>query len=308
MGILCVTIDLDEIDCYHRIHGLAAPAGLAAHAVYLRALPRLVRLLEEQKVRATLFAVGQDIEAGSEPGSLLRDLTGRGHEIGNHTMGHPYDLTLLDADAQAAEIDRGSQAIARVTGLPPRGFRAPGYNVNLGLLDLLSDRGYLYDSSVFPCPAYYSLKAAAMGVMTLRGRRSNAVMGDPRLLAAPTGPYRVGRDGAWSKGQGLCELPISVVTPARLPFIGTNITMMGRKAASLLARQAARLPFFNLELHGIDLADAQGDGLSGLVPHQIGLKDPLDKKRGAIESVIATLLDKGMEPMTLAEAAQRVFV
>lgn len=308
MGIFCLTVDLDEIRCYHGIHGLDPPEGVARTAIYRRALPRVARFLEEQQLPATLFTVGQDLEAVPEAGDILRNLVARGSEVGNHTLSHRYDLTLIGPAEQAREIDGGAEAVERAVGVRPRGFRAPGYNVHLGLLDLVVDRGYAYDSSVFPCPAYYLAKAAAVGLAGVRGRPSASVVGDPRTLLSSGEPYRVGRDGVWSRGDGLCELPISVVGALRVPLIGTSLALLGRLGASLLARSASRMRFVNLELHGIDFTDAEGDGVGHLAPHQLDLRVPLTRKLELLERVVKVLLDAGLEPMTLADAAGRVFV
>ncbi len=308
MGLLCVTIDLDEVHCYHAIHGLEAPARDAAHVVYRRALPRVARFLKELQVPCTFFIVGKDIQTDSEAASMLRDLAGQGHEMGNHTMIHRYDFSALGLVDQALEIDQAADVIKKEVGVRPKGFRAPGYNIHTGITDLLESRKYVYDSSVFPCPAYYTAKAAAIGLKSLQGRQSASLVGDPRILGAPTGPYRIGRDGIWTRGDGLRELPISVVTPARVPFIGTSLAMMGVMPASLLSKAAARLPFVNLELHGIDFADADGDGLAHLKEHQPDLRIPLVKRKKTFVRAVQTLLKAGLEPVTLKDAAGRVFV
>jgi peptidoglycan/xylan/chitin deacetylase (PgdA/CDA1 family) len=308
VGIFCLTVDLDEIRCYHGIHGLDPPEGIARTAVYGRALERVARFVDRLKIPATVFVVGNDLEAVPEAGSVLRDLVGQGCEVGNHTLAHRYDLTLLGPDEQAREVEGGAEAVERIVGSRPRGFRAPGYNVHLGLLDLLEDRGYLYDSSVFPCPVYYLAKAGAIGLAGVKGRPSASIMGDPRALLSPDEPYRVGREGVWSKGDGLVELPISVITSLRVPFIGTALTLVGRIGAAVLARSAARMRFVNLELHGIDFVDAEGDGVAHLIDHQPDLGVPLVRKITILERVVRIVLDAGMEPMSLADAAGRMFL
>jgi peptidoglycan-N-acetylglucosamine deacetylase len=308
MGILCVSVDLDEVRCYHEIHGLEPPVGETARAVHERALPRALRFFDELGLRGTFFAVGRELASSPANASLLRDASGRGHEIANHGFDHRYDLTLLPATDQLGEIRQGSAAIVEATGIEPRGFRAPGYNVHLGLLDLLDEQGYAYDSSVFPCPSYQAARAVAIAAKAVRGRESHSLPGDPRMLLAPTSPYRVGREGAWTRGEGLLELPITVVTPARLPLIGTSLIMARPLGASLLALAASRLGFVNLELHGIDFADAAGDGLGRLARHQPDLRVPLTKKIAALKRAIETLLDAGAQPLKLGEAAGRVLV
>ena len=44
------------------------------------------------------------------------------------------------------------------------GFRAPGYTITDEVFDVLAELGVAYDSSVFPCPAYWAAKAAAIGL------------------------------------------------------------------------------------------------------------------------------------------------
>ncbi|MDJ0764464.1 MAG: polysaccharide deacetylase family protein [Myxococcota bacterium] len=308
MGLLCVSIDLDEVDCYYAIHGIAKPQNDTPDAVYCRALPRAFRFLEEHNIQGTFFAVGTQLMRQSSAAALLRDLVQRGHEVANHTMHHRYDLTVLTNREQAAEIDQGAQVIQREIGSRPLGFRAPGYNIHTGITDILVDQGYVYDSSVFPCPIYYSAKTMALGIKSIQGKRSASTIGDPRVLQAPTGPYQMGTEGVWSRGTGLTELPISVVTRAKLPFIGSSLALMGGLGASLLARQAAKLSFLNLELHGIDFADIDGDGLGELGPYQPDLRIPLVKRMKTFSKVIEVLLAAGMTPVTLAEAAERLFI
>jgi len=308
MGLLCVTCDLDEIDCYHAVHGLPPPRGDQAHTVYNRALARVAAFLEDLHVPGTLFVVGKDIDSSTQGGAILRGLMGRGCEMGNHTMRHRYDFTLLGSEARAEEIDGAAQVMERILGVRPVGFRAPGYNIHQGISDLLSQRGYAYDSSVFPCPLYYSARAAAIGIKTVQGRRSKSIVGDPRILGSPTGPYRIGRDGIWTRGKGLAELPITVSTPARLPLLGTFIALIGKTPAALLARNAAKLPFVNLELHGIDFVDADGDGLGYLKEYQPELRIPLVRRRAILIRFASILLGAGMEPTTLANAADRMLI
>lgn len=316
MGLFCISIDLDEVRCYGEIHGLDAPGLADRRTIYERAVPRALRFLEELGAPATWFAVGRDLEGSPVAAEALREAARRGGEIANHTMNHRYDLTAQPGTAVKAEIAEGGEAIARAVGVAPRGFRAPGYNVTKAVTTALAELGYAYDSSVFPCPAYFAARAAAIAGKAAMGRRSASLVGDPRMPFAPLRPYRISPDdpfgeaprGVGDDGRGLVELPIAVVTPARLPFIGTAITAAGAVGAGMLARQAASLAFVNLELHGIDFADVAGDGLEELARHQPDLRIPLAKKLAALERACKTLLDAGAQPLTLLEASGKLFV
>lgn len=300
--LAAVSVDLDEVGCYAAIHGLEPPTEDAAHAIYRRALPRLRALFEDEGVPATFFAIGSDLD--EDNGSRLRALVEEGHEIGNHSLSHRYDLTRLSRAEIDAEVGGGIDAIERATGVAPTGFRAPGYTINDTVFDVLRDRGVAYDSSVFPCPAYYGAKVSAIGAIRLRGRRSHSVIDDPRVLSAPADPYLVGRP-YWRRGDGLVELPIGVSRGPRLPYIGTSVVLSGERGARWLTRSVLGRPLINLELHGIDLADAADDGLSFLRPHQPDLRRTADEKAAALRSALKTLRDAGYRFVTLESAASR---
>jgi hypothetical protein len=306
MRLCAVSVDLDEIDCYASIHGLPAPDERSAHAVYARAVPRFEAAFDALGLRTTFFAIGRDLDGALARAAVAR-LARDGHEVGNHTYGHRYDLTRLPEDELRREIGLGIEAIERATGIRPVGFRAPGYLVNDAVFDALASLGARYDSSVFPCPAYYGAKSAALAAITVRRRKSHSIMGDPRVLLAPADPYRVGRP-YYRKGAGLLELPIGVThgTSARLPYIGTSLVMAGEAGARWLTQRMIGRPLVNLELHGIDLCDAEQDGLGWLRPHQPDLRKPLDDKRRALEAAIWTLRGAGYSFVTLADAAQQL--
>ena len=60
----------------------------------------------------------------------------------------------------------------------------------------------------------------------------------------------------------------------------------------------------NLELHGIDLCDAQLDGLEPLVPYQPDLRRSLAAKRATLCEAVAGLKRAGFAFATLSEAAR----
>lgn len=305
MALLTISVDLDELHCYHRAFGLGGPKGDTARVVYRRALPRIARFLEEQQIVATMFVVGKDLFENPEAGSILRDLTFRGFELGNHTFSHRLDLTMLTSAQQQQELTDGEQAIVNATGARPVGFRAPGYGLHRGIVSLLEARKYLYDSSIFPCPSHFVQKAFAAGYSKLTHASGEQVLFDPRLLGAPLYPFRIGADAVWSRGKGMAEIPLSVVTSARLPLTARALCAMRTLPACLLARSASKQPFVNLQVSGIDFIDADGDGMPYLKRHLPHLKIPLSRRKEILRKVIGTLTDQ-MEPVTLADAARRL--
>jgi hypothetical protein len=298
-----VSVDIDEVHHYFAIHGLPIPDG-AARAAYDVALPRLGAFAEARRLPLTFFAVGEDL-ARPESAATLRVLASHGHAVESHSLSHRYDLTRLPAADIAREVHEGARAIEQAVGRRPAGFRAPGYTVSDALFDALEDAGVVYDSSVFPCPPYYLAKAAAMAGMRLRGRVSRSILDTPRVLAAPTRPYRPGWPWYKRGERRFVELPIQVTPGLRLPFIGGSLTLLGERGARWLARRCARQGFVNLELHAMDFLDA-GDGLEALVPHQPELRIPLAKRMAALEAALDVLEQAGHAFVVLEEAARAV--
>lgn len=300
MRLAALSVDLDEIPCYAAIHGLQVPSA-SEHAIYDHAVARLEALFGDERVPATFFAIGSDLGREQNRAALKR-LQAAGHEIASHSQSHLYDLTRRDDATIEREIVRAEESIERATGERPVGFRAPGYTITDQVLGHLSRRGYLYDSSVFPCPAYYGLKVSAISAIALAGRTSRSVVDHPRVLTAPANPYRIG-DRYERRGDGLLELPIGVTRGARLPYIGTFVTPSPLVAKALTAQVVGR-PLVNLELHGIDLSDARADGLGWLAPHQLDLRRSAAQKEAALRAAIAGLREAGYAFVTLREAAR----
>ncbi len=312
-GVAAVSVDLDEVPCYAAIHGLLGSADpdvgarleASQRAIYTRALPRLVRLFEEEGLRATFFVIGRDVVTGDNA-QRLRGLVEAGHELGNHTFQHLYDFSRGTPVEVEADIADAHAAITEATGFAPHGFRAPGYTLSDLVVEKLVKLGYRYDSSVFPCPAYYSAKALAMGAMRARGRQSRSVLDDPRVLLASADPYRVARPYR-RRGHGLLELPIGVTSrvSGQLPYIGTSLVLGGPTVARALSRAMLGRPLINLELHGIDLADAEADGLEWLLPHQPDLRVPLAQKEAALRAAIREVRAMGYPWVRLDDAADQ---
>jgi hypothetical protein len=292
-----VSVDLDAVECYWRIHALpGAPPEGARHAVLRRCLPRFAELFARHGLRATFFVVGRDLDDDAEGRALLGQLARDGHELASHTYTHPYHFVRLPAPELASEIDRAHAVIGACAGGAPLGFRAPGYAVTGEVIELLRARGYRYDSSAFPSAAYYLAKAAVMGAMRAFGRPSASLLDSPRVMTAPRAPYRPAagapyrraRDGATpTAGPDLVELPMAVTPIARLHVIGTSLVLAPAFLRRHLVATALRAPFFNLELHGIDLADADADEIPpALVARQPDLRRPLAHKLAALDDTL----------------------
>jgi peptidoglycan/xylan/chitin deacetylase (PgdA/CDA1 family) len=253
-----VSVDLDDVACYHAIHGLAPPAPDADRVALERCLPRFLELFAAHGTTATFFVIGRDLgrdrAAGGVGATLLARAHAAGHELGNHSFAHDYRLASWDG-ARIAEDLRACDRLLREVGAVPVGFRAPGYTHDRRLLAQVAGLGYRYDSSSLPSPAYYLAKLGVMGLMRVRGRRSASSVSGMSAFFGATGPH-------YRPDVGLWEVPISVSPVLRLPLIGTTLLAGPDRVADRLRREAARAAHLHLELHAIDLADETADGLA----------------------------------------------
>ena len=283
-----ISIDLDGLDLYHSIHGLEPPDP-GRDLIHEVAIPRFLELFDELGVSSTLFVVTKYLGSSSVV-QVLDSAQTAGHELASHTHSHPYDLGALARSEIEAEIDSAANQMEACFGRRPRGFRSPGYGVNGTIIDCLEQRGYAYDSSIFPCPQYYLAKGLVMTLMRLRGKRSGSFMTDPRGLLAPTQPYRPHRKRFFRPGKpsrSLWEIPMCVVPGVRLPIIGTSLAVLGYRYFSA-AYPILRLTqsYLNFEFHGIDLLDSKDSGVSPLLSEkQPDLHHSVAEKRDTFKRV-----------------------
>ncbi len=298
-----VNVDLDEIPNYFAIHGLEA-TGPGLHAVYDKALARMVDWAAAMKLPLTLFTIADDMKR-PENRAIIANAAKLGHEIASHTRDHRYDLVRLDHATMCEQVDDAARILGEVTGARPKGFRAPGYTFTDDLARVLREVGHGYDSSVFGCPAYYTAKALVMASYVPRGRTSRSILGEPEVLLSPRVPYRLGVP-YWREGDGLPELPIQMTPGLRIPIIGTNVTLWGEGFARKAAAACARDALFNFELHGIDFLAAE-DGLELLRPHQPDVRVPVAAKLAALSAIVDELKGQGRSFVRLDEATDRLF-
>jgi hypothetical protein len=301
-----ITIDIDPIDCYYRIHGLTAPRW-ARDPILLDGVPRFVELLAARGAPATFFVVGETAATDFGRETLPR-LCAAGHELGNHSLTHPYDLFRRPREAITDELRRAHDAIATAAGVAPVGFRAPGYGLSARLLAAVVGLNYRYDSSVLPSPPYYAAKAAIMGAMAITGRTSRAALADPRLPCAPARPYRPDLCAPWRRGDApLVELPITVLPGTRIPILGGALVTAPTALRRLLLWALCRLDLIVLNVHAIELVDAERDAMPReLRERQPDLGVPLGHKRVALARTLDAIAHAGFAFVTLAELADEV--
>ena len=81
----------------------------------------ILGILARHNALATFFMCGANVERLP---AIAREVADAGHEIGNHSYGHPY-LFLRTPRAMEEDVRRAQETIHRHTGVRPVWFRAP---------------------------------------------------------------------------------------------------------------------------------------------------------------------------------------
>lgn len=104
---------------------------------------QILSILQENDVKATFFTVGENID--NNRASLVKKADAAGHQICTHTWDHArgkgksLNIGLMPAEDQIAEIKKGYDAIAAVTGKPAsKVIRAPGGNFDNATQNILA--------------------------------------------------------------------------------------------------------------------------------------------------------------------------
>lgn len=226
-----VSLDVDNLWSYMKTHG---DPGWESRPTYLdRFFPPVLDALDQLGLRITFFCVGVDAER-EENLKPFQSLTARGHEVGNHSFEHEPWLHLYAPDALVRELERTEQAVERATGQRPIGFRGPGYSWSTTLLEILADRGYLYDASTLPtfmgplARRYYFMTAK----LTPEQRRERAeLFGSFADGLRPVKPYH------WRlpSGRTLLELPVTTFPVVKVPFHLSYLLYLSRVSEGLMS-------------------------------------------------------------------------
>lgn len=275
-----VNVDVDGLYLYDRIHGVAGTAGnsadfdAASHdaRAWTLGVPRFLDLFARAGVKATFFCVAQDL-AHPQALAVLRDAVAAGHEIGSHSLTHPYNLSRLPAADVRRELREARERLQQASGQPVLGFRAPGYVLSRPLLDAIAEAGHHYDSSRFPCPPYQAAKALAIGWYRAAGRPSGSLPEPPQVWFGSRLPF-----AEQTSAGPLKELPIGVLPAARWPLIGTAVIAAGEAGRAALQPLVNRCDWANFELHAIDLLDNAKDDLPRRLLVQPDQRVPLQRK------------------------------
>ena len=127
-----------------KIDGMTTPTPLSRGEFGALASRRILDFLKSRGIRTTWFVPGFTIESWPKECAAVVE---HGHEIANHSWAHIPSATMT-REQEEADLVRASEAVQRLTGRKPRGYRSASWDLSASTIELLIAHGFVYDSSL----------------------------------------------------------------------------------------------------------------------------------------------------------------
>lgn len=281
-------VDMDSPATLLRYYGIKNVkfTGDDLNVFYEIAINRVLELFDRYNVKATFFCVGDELESNTNIRKIIKDMYVNGHEIANHTYTHFHGLTKLKEKEIFFEIEKCSDIIEGIIGVRPVGFRAPGYDINNKIIEILEALNFKYDSSGFwsilnpLIKMYNKLKSKDKDVRYCFGENSKL------LLSYPYFPSNENwlRKTSYRK---IMELPMPRTNILNLPFY-SNFHLMAPKFYRKFALKHIKVNYFVYLFHLIEFVD-----LKDKVPKELSIHPNLqlnkNEKLNIIGNIVSTI-------------------
>lgn len=281
-----VSVDLDNKWSYLKTQGIGEWQSFPSYLDLVT--PHILRELATLNLRISFFVVGKDAVL-PENKAALRSIAEAGHEIANHSFLHEPWLHLYSRDELQRDFDRSEQAIFAATGERPIGFRGPGFSTSPAVREVLRERGYRYDASLFPTvlgplARFYFLLNSRLPVEEKKKR--SGLYGSFSNAFRPLRPFEI--------EPGLAEVPVSTMPLLRFPIHLSYLLFLAQYSDSLarlywsfavtLCRMQNIGP--SLLLHPTDFLDISDAPEMSFFP---AMKIPAERKVGLVRFAVSAL-------------------
>lgn len=129
----------DTATFFRAHYGTDQPAGALREPT-----GRILDLFERHGIRGTFFVLG---EVATFYPDLVREIDGRGHEVGCHGF-HHVDIDVLGPETFRQELADARRTLLPLVSRPLVGYRAPNLLVRDWMIPILREQGFRYDASV----------------------------------------------------------------------------------------------------------------------------------------------------------------
>lgn len=147
MTTVCLTFDFDAVALWVSSfkQTTATPVSRGEFGAEI-GVPRVLKLLERHGISSTFFVPAHSAVSFPRALGMIRDA---GHEIALHGYCHETPIG-LSRDEEASLLDRSIDKLRKAVGggFTPVGYRSPAWDLSSNSIELMEERGLLYDSSM----------------------------------------------------------------------------------------------------------------------------------------------------------------
>ncbi len=141
---VCLIFDMDAMSVWINTIKTKNPSALARGEFTVLGTPRVLDFLKRKDFRASFYIPGHTAYAFPD---LVKRIHDEGHEIGHHGWVHENPAE-ASPEREREILERGLEALHRVAGVRPVGYRSPAWDFSAQSLSLLKEYGFEYDSSL----------------------------------------------------------------------------------------------------------------------------------------------------------------
>lgn len=288
-----LSLDLDNKWSYLKTYG---DASWSEFPTYLDVVvPRALSFFEERNLNLTFFIVGKDasLEKNHE---AISSISEAGHEIGNHSFMHEPWLHLYSESQLIEELAKTEEALEKVCGQRPVGFRGPGYSISPTLLKILSQRGYEYDCSIFP--SYLGPLSRAYFMATSKNLSADEREKRKNLFGNFSDGFQTLKPYRWQIDEtSLVEIPVTTLPIFKTPIHASYVIYLST-FSKILAKTYWKTAVemckitgtqLSLLLHPLDFMSSEDAPDLKFFP---GMNLPADKKLEFLSDILGTLSGK----------------
>lgn len=176
------------------------------YAKYDRYLEAILDKLDDRKLKATFFCVG---EMGRLFPNVIKKIYTHGHEIGCHSNTHAWLNKMNEAECRE-DTHRAVDSLEQYIGKKVKSYRSPAFSIgekNKWAIEILAENGIERDASIFPA-------ARDFGGFPNFGQKTPCIVeyGGTRLKEFPVCTTQVmGKEMAYSGGGYFRFFPLGFV-------------------------------------------------------------------------------------------------
>jgi peptidoglycan-N-acetylglucosamine deacetylase len=148
---ICLSFDFDAISIWIGPMAAKSPSMISRGEFGVIGVERILKLLDKKGIKATFYIPGHT--ADTYPDSV-RAIVAAGHEVGHHGYLHENPVALPSKEAEREVMERGLDALNRIGGVRPVGYRSPAWDNSPHTIDLLLEYGFHYESSLMGADYY----------------------------------------------------------------------------------------------------------------------------------------------------------